>query len=61
MKISNKRYKKLMDYSGKVSLLTEEEMEFGWHFCSDWDFLLISPDMKEHEFCNCERRIKHEN
>jgi hypothetical protein len=34
--------------------LTDEEIAAGWHFCYDWDGLLIGPGMWEfEECCNC--------
>ena len=27
--------------------LAEEEIKDGWHFCCEWDGLLIGPGMKE--------------
>jgi hypothetical protein len=33
--------------------LTPEEVEAGWHYCADWDFLLVGPGMEEREACNC--------
>ena len=33
--------------------LTQQEAREGWHFCPDWDFLLIGPGMKEVEACSC--------
>jgi len=36
--------------------LTEEEIAAGWHWCPDWDDLLIGPDPKwdgERELCHC--------
>jgi hypothetical protein len=32
--------------------LTEAEIEQGWHFCCDWDGLLIGPGMTEMEHCS---------
>jgi len=34
--------------------LTYGEIEDGWHFCHDWDGLLVGPGMKELDFCSCE-------
>jgi hypothetical protein len=34
------RYNELM--RGTASL-TQDEVTQGWHFCPDWDFLLIGP------------------
>ena len=31
--------------------LTKEEMEEGWHWCNEMDFLLVGPGM--HFFQNC--------
>lgn len=35
--------------------LTEEEIKAGWHFCWEWDGLLIGPGMDETQCCtsNC--------
>lgn len=55
MKMAQERYKELMDEE-KLLPLTKEEVEDGWHFCSDWDGLLVGPGMDEyHEFCFCNR------
>lgn len=47
-----------MEESRRVNLeldpdgcLTDAEMIEGWHFCPDWDFLLIGPGMHEFESC----------
>ena len=34
--------------------LTAEESEAGWHFCPDWDYLLIHRSDPEIEGCTCE-------
>lgn len=34
--------------------LTTEEMKAGWHFCTEFDGLLVGPGMKsEQECCTC--------
>lgn len=33
--------------------LTKEEVAEGWHWCDDWDGLLIHPTMKEADACLC--------
>ena len=33
--------------------LTEEELSLGWHFCVDWDCMLVGPSMGEYEQCQC--------
>lgn len=42
--------------------LTNEEYSLGWHFCYDWDGLLVGPGMKEYEeFCTCRNKNDKEN
>lgn len=34
--------------------LSQEEIEEGWHFCPEWDYMLIGPGMTlEMSCCNC--------
>jgi len=33
--------------------LTEREIQEGWHFCPEWDGLLIGPGMEEYKACLC--------
>ena len=33
--------------------LTEDEIKAGWHFCDDWDGLLVHPDDIEFQHCTC--------
>ncbi len=33
--------------------LSESEINAGWHFCPDWDFMLIHKDWREYEGCCC--------
>lgn len=33
--------------------LTQREIEDGWHFCPEWDMLLIGPGCRELEVCVC--------
>jgi hypothetical protein len=37
----------------EARLLTESEMEEGWHFCESFDFVLIGPGMQELRCCDC--------
>lgn len=41
--------------------LTEEELEAGYHWCMEWDGLLVGPDMPEWGEdslrCRCGRRL----
>lgn len=36
--------------------LTPDELQHGYHFCNDWDGLLIGPEDKEFECCTCTLR-----
>lgn len=29
------------------------EIKEGWHFCNDWDGLLVGPEMAEYQHCRC--------
>lgn len=51
MNIEFDRYCSLMNDD---SALTEEEINCGWHFCADWDLLLIGPGMGEIASCDCD-------
>lgn len=33
--------------------LTDEQIDSGWHFCPEFDFMLVGPDMPEWDLCNC--------
>jgi len=35
--------------------LTADELAEGWHFCYDWDELLVGPPMPEYDGCGCSR------
>lgn len=49
--MTNERYKFLMDNEG--SSVTDEEFKEGWHFCYEWDGLLVGPGMPELKYCCC--------
>ena len=34
--------------------LTDEELKEGWHFCYDWDGMLVGPGMSAMDSCLCE-------
>jgi len=34
-------------------ILSDSEISEGWHFCYEFDGLLVGPGMGEVEFCNC--------
>ena len=52
------RYDFLMEATGPCVRLTEEEMKQGWHFCGDWDDLLIHVDGVEFNHCHC-KHMEH--
>jgi hypothetical protein len=33
--------------------LTQDEIMAGWHFCWEWDGLLVGPGMDELKACTC--------
>ena len=33
--------------------LRRDEIDRGWHWCYEWDGLLVGPDMEEWESCSC--------
>ncbi len=54
--MTNDRYNYLMwgnHYDTPDAQLTEQEIAEGWHFCFDWDGLLVGPGMPEAESCYC--------
>lgn len=53
--MDSNRYKELMKGHLRCAL-TEAEIEQGWHFCPEWDFLLISADSREAESCTCNKK-----
>lgn len=48
--MTKERYDKIMFNNAE---LFRQEIKEGWHFCPDWDQLLIGPGMKEYEICTC--------
>jgi hypothetical protein len=49
--MNEQRYRELM--GSPDAKITDEEWEEGWHYCPDWDFLLIGPETIESEACTC--------
>jgi hypothetical protein len=49
------RYDQLMNQWPSVKL-TLGELKLGWHFCPEWDGLLIGPNMEEMKACSCFRK-----
>lgn len=54
--MSQGRYEELMD--DQSARINNHERQSGWHFCRDWDGLLVGPGMIEMESCGC--MINHE-
>lgn len=50
IEISDLRYKSLMQADLELS---KEEINDGWHFCWEWDGLLIHPTWGEFQHCDC--------
>jgi hypothetical protein len=46
--MDRKRYLRL---DHELEKLTPEERQEGWHFCPDWDQMLVGPGMVEYEEC----------
>ena len=36
-----------------LDALSKDEIEEGWHWCPDWDGLLVGPDSGKALFCEC--------
>lgn len=51
--MTNARWSKLMAYEAEE--LDPLEIAQGWHFCPEWDGLLIGPGMAELDSCPCPR------
>jgi hypothetical protein len=49
--VSDERWSALMNNPN--GRLTREEMADGWHWCADWDDLLVGPGMMEMDCCGC--------
>jgi hypothetical protein len=47
------RYEELQWGTGPAQL-SEDEIAQGWHWCLEWDDLLIHPLMSEYASCGCE-------
>jgi len=49
--VTHERWLSLMECKDDSLNLTEEEFNEGWHFCAEWDGLLVGPGMMEYDFC----------
>jgi hypothetical protein len=54
-KMTQERWNELMKpFEGNEDMmLTAEELADGWHWCEEWDGLLINIDDREFEHCKC--------
>ena len=57
--MNNPRYNELM--ADPDGCITEEEMLEGWHWCPEFDYLLVGKEMREWEFCLCDIKKQIEN
>lgn len=51
--MNSERWQKLM--ADDTLALTASEKRIGWHFCNDYDGLLVGPTMGEWRTCQCFR------
>ena len=54
--MTSQRYRELS--SSDKHDLTPEEVADGWHFCSEWDFMLIHKSDPEYQACLCNKEKK---
>lgn len=54
-KMTKERWQELMKpfEEGDGVMLTSEEIDAGWHWCEEWDGLLIHVDDDEFDCCSC--------
>ena len=57
--MSIERWEQLM--YGPEPQLTPQEMDAGWFFCCEWDFLLIHKDDYEARCCTCKSKKSNFN
>jgi hypothetical protein len=48
--MTNERY---MEIEKAGCGITQEEWNAGWHWCYDWDCMLVGPGMQAQESCLC--------
>jgi hypothetical protein len=53
--MTNHRWRELMveNEGGLVFVLTQDEIKEGWHYCAEFDCLLVGPGMGELACCSC--------
>lgn len=55
----NMTRERLIELEFKNAKLTEQEIQNGWHFCPDWDYMVIGPESPEIKCCLCGTNTKH--
>ena len=55
--MTKKRYN-FLSQGGEDNELTKEEIEAGWHFCSEWNYMLIHKTWVQFKFCECSKKEK---
>ena len=51
--MKSERYNFLMNAPDDLAKLTKEEFDSGWHWCFEFDGLLVGPGMNECFVCSC--------
>jgi hypothetical protein len=51
--MTRERWFELMNDRTESLNLTDAEIVEGWHWCSEWDGLLVGPGMMELDVCQC--------
>ena len=51
--MTEQRWQELENDPTDNARLTPSEIEEGWHWCAEFDCLLVGPGMGELRFCSC--------
>lgn len=51
--MTEERYSFPVSKDGQLVPLSKSEIEEGWHYCSEFDGLLVGPKMSELNCCRC--------
>lgn len=52
--MNKERYRQL-EFGPEGGKLTEQEVAQGWHFCPDWNDMLINVHRSEGDCCTCDK------
>jgi len=55
--VTPQRYKELE--TDDLAFLTDVERAEGWHWCPDWDYMLIGPNSPEMDCCTCPEKPRN--